>query len=673
MQNNTESNSNAVTEATPETRPARIKQLAQTVMETAETSFHGVGLQAYAQAQFSAACTRAEDGTLPDLTVSHTKLARSGAGFSVSLILTARHRILSACKRYFADEAYAWEPDQEESRTYEEVSALLEENIRRFADNLAEGSVRLVSQDLSGTRAFFDTAFPALGPDTLLGRLSETVWDQVGDPLNAQVCAAMLENHGRRQRHFRNLPAGAARTGIAAVSLAPAYGETHGKPWMGLQLEVKLDCGLSGVKQEPFDPLSLFLVPDGAPALPEDTMKARLCQAYATAADKLTAWACGRAPLAVLRDFDGPGCPPEALRQLLRDGEAPFGSISLRWAGPKLEQGRQICCLPEKGGIRYVLMDSFSPLARRDTLPYSSSAWAYGMPLALETLSTLPDDLATVLRLSSALDAILREAAAQSQEDVPAVSLTVKPDLHLTLESSRLSMDLSAEMATRTGDLEGYFRELAQILLKEQHLCRTVSNQQMKVLRTLNPTELAVLRYVWTNKRTWYTDAADQLDGTVLTQKSYMDVCLNKLLRTELPTADALSAPLLASEYHRNEHHMLYRIYTPNARLDPDILEAVQPRDFTFQELPMLKPACRELWAADQLIHADTPEARKQVLLAVQLQMPRTFLARFAHTPEGQTFFRSFEGDDALQAQLTVQHLPGCRKLAETIWPKLAV
>lgn len=185
MQNNTESNNDAVTQATPETRNTRIKQLAQTVLETAETSFHGVGLQAYAQAQFSAACTRAEDGTLPDLTVSHAKLARSGAGFSVSLILTARHRILSACKRYFADEPYAWEPDQEESRTYEEVSALLEENIRRFADNLAEGSVRLVSQDLSGTRAFFDTAFPALGPDALLGRLSETVWDQVGDPLNA--------------------------------------------------------------------------------------------------------------------------------------------------------------------------------------------------------------------------------------------------------------------------------------------------------------------------------------------------------------------------------------------------------------------------------------------------------------------------------------------------------
>ena len=82
-----------------------------------------------------------------------------------------------------------------------------------------------------------------------------------------------------------------------------------------------------------------------------------------------------------------------------------------------------------------------------------------------------------------------------------------------------------------------------------------------------------------------------------------------------------------------------------------------------------IKQAQRGPWFTQYLLQANGKQRWTRFNEALD-RMPSTFLAAFAKSDEGQAFLKCFTGDDAVFVRLTVEGLPGCKRLAAKLWPE---
>ncbi len=186
------------------------------------------------------------------------------------------------------------------------------------------------------------------------------------------------------------------------------------------------------------------------------------------------------------------------------------------------------------------------------------------------------------------------------------------------------------------------------------------------MLQSLNPTELFLLRILRSGRTIRVEELRDLLENScMITTVKFAVQCLEGLTSKTIPTAEAASAPLVLGLDRKGSH---WQAYTAGAYFSPETLHHVVPRNYSLQELPGIRPSSRAAWAEDWLLRAQSPNLRGPAFAEASQNLPRTFLAQFVRTEMGQDFLRAMAPKDIPQAREILQSLPGCRKLADTLW-----
>ena len=193
--------------------------------------------------------------------------------------------------------------------------------------------------------------------------------------------------------------------------------------------------------------------------------------------------------------------------------------------------------------------------------------------------------------------------------------------------------------------------------------------RQLAVFNTLNSTELAVLRCIASCPEAQGTAVADAIENRVCTTKAYTGMCIQHLTTLEVTWAGK-TMPLLQARMETNGKLDDTCMFWVGACIDREMLASASGRPFNLAETAVLKPAARAKWFTNYLLEADD-EQRWPRFNEVLDHMPRTFLTDFVKSEEGQTFLRGFSGSDAMFVRLTVEELPGCKRLAAKLWPEV--
>ena len=127
------------------------------------------------------------------------------------------------------------------------------------------------------------------------------------------------------------------------------------------------------------------------------------------------------------------------------------------------------------------------------------------------------------------------------------------------------------------------------------------------------------------------------------------------------------AVPLLRTREVYSYYNWFYK-YSAAALIEPEVLQAAVGRPLTPADLERMKPKARGKWFTRYLLEADEGQRWTRFNEALDC-MDRAFLKAFVLTEEGQAFLRGFKGSDAMFARLTVESLPGCKRLAAKLWP----
>ncbi len=360
-----------------------------------------------------------------------------------------------------------------------------------------------------------------------------------------------------------------------------------------------------------------------------------------------------------LRDFHGMS---EPLETFLLQGEASLGCVTVQWKRGPVEDAL-LLYRPERDRKKVRLRTSGRPISECPALQLYPGLLEQPL-VPLRAYKTLPTDMVGVFRFGESIWASLEKAALEQNVDAPAVLLVMdrKRRLHFVWRTIDVLLDPPER------DDEGTLQELMEQICLAERAKPYEKRAQLKVLNTLNPTELAVLRYIAANGETWYSALASAIDGLVCTTKVYTGTCLEHLTKVEI-LIDGDRKPLVAVRWVDSRKHDAFRMYGMGGQIDHDVLDEATGKPFEAADVEHMKPAERGKWFTRYLLEA--PEEQRWTRFNEALEcMPSTFLASFAKSDEGQAFLQSFSGDDAVFVRLTVEGLPGCKRLADKLWPE---
>lgn len=446
-------------------------------------------------------------------------------------------------------------------------------------------------------------------------------------------------------------PAGFRAAHVAALGLRCKAGCEH---WE-IALLIRMDNGVYSEKKIAFDP--------GSCAFYADPVK-RVEALYSQAKDRVEALLqrAVRVPLlytaSSLRDIPG---MTDRLQTLLEQGAVSLGSVTVQWdgpqygAGPLLYQPRQ-----DRGKVRFGR--DGEGILNCPAVPLYPELLAQPRD-ASHDWEALPQDLSGVCRLGESLQEILEKTFQGTGVPVPPVKLVADKKLNLTIcwSTRKAALDPSED------SLEMALQRIAERIFRDETARPAEREAQLKVLNSLDPTELTVLRYVTEHGETYYTKLAEDIDKQVYTPKLYTQVCLKHLTEVTVPV-DGTATPLLRIREAYSYNHW-FNMYSAAALIEPEVLQAAVGCPFTTADLERMKPRARGEWFAHYLIEADEEQRWTRFNEALDC-MDKASLKAFVMTEEGQAFFRGFTGADAMFVRLTVEELPGCKRLAARLWPE---
>ncbi len=192
-------------------------------------------------------------------------------------------------------------------------------------------------------------------------------------------------------------------------------------------------------------------------------------------------------------------------------------------------------------------------------------------------------------------------------------------------------------------------------------------DRQIEVLSNLNPSEFAILEYIYRQRRSWYTDINNALEGSVLTTKISTGPYLDRLCELKIED-DGEKIPLLQYEWVCSRKHDDFRLYTTPVEWDKSAFDRAFPRDFTIEEMSDMHASGKEKFFIGTLKNATNPITRWNAMTILE-HMSKVYAVEFVKTAQGKNFFQSFEGDDALYAKFFMENLPGCKRLASEYFP----
>ncbi len=201
---------------------------------------------------------------------------------------------------------------------------------------------------------------------------------------------------------------------------------------------------------------------------------------------------------------------------------------------------------------------------------------------------------------------------------------------------------------------------------RQRQLREDTGRSMGEVLRTLNPTELALFRCICRggSLRSW--EAGSRISGEVITTQASAEKYLESLSRVSFPGPGG-PEPLVVWSWHRGRSG-IFRIFQPGPAVVPDVLYSAVGRDYNAEEAGDIIPSRRMAWLTARSAAAETAEERWEILTVLEERFSPSMAASFARSPEGQALFRQFSGLDSEYARLFLERLPGCRVLAETLF-----
>lgn len=483
-------------------------------------------------------------------------------------------------------------------------------------------------------------------------RLIGEHWTGVYAQHNAWFAAAIRRDLAERQQPYRDILPAWANIALKSVQCTCRLVSAGTEKDIRLVLHLRVRLTLVGYREKE---ASVSLLP--MVRIDPSQWSPFLWSAIQSCADELLKGIPGWLPLWA----QAPGAISGAVRALY-SGPVVRGCVSVLWQGTWLSNKSQIIRL---GGTPinipdvYLLTDlSGSPIPD-SALPYRKIS---GKTDLAQVWTEPPYNAVLLERLANSLDSRLKERTPKGQKPPKAVIL-MSPNKPPQIRFGRQAIPLS-KPADKS--LKQYLQSLTDQILQEHAAIAALPDLQKKVFQGLNPTELFLLRILRTGKTIRVEDLRDLLeDSGMITTVKFAVQCLDGLTEKTIPTAEALSAPLVRGLDLKGTH---WQAYTAGAYFSPEVLRHVVPRNYSLQELSGIRPSSRAAWAEDWLLRAQSPSLRGPAFVEASKNLPRTFLAQFVRTEMGQDFLRMMAPKDIPQTKEILQSLPGCRKLAETLW-----
>ncbi len=345
----------------------------------------------------------------------------------------------------------------------------------------------------------------------------------------------------------------------------------------------------------------------------------------------------------------------EPIETLLQKGATSLGCVTVHWGGPRYKGG-PVLYQPalDSGKVRYgtkneAISDWPAVLLNLELLQHPR--------VPLGDVAAWPQSPVELYQLGASLRKAINQTLLGRKAPFSSVQLQADERYRLTLRCGTDSFPLCGSQ----NPPGTFLQELVHQICRAEKTRPGERQAQLKALNALNPTELYVLRYITANGETALPDVVEVQESAV---KAYVSACLRHLTEMEVPV-DGHMAPLLRVRTAA-EDKCLYRV---GASLTQEVLASAAGRPYTAAEAANLIPPQRERWFTDYLLGAD--DAQRWTRFGEALDdMPRTFLADFAKSEAGQAFLRRFTGDEAVFVRLTVEALPGCKRLAAKLWPE---
>lgn len=351
----------------------------------------------------------------------------------------------------------------------------------------------------------------------------------------------------------------------------------------------------------------------------------------------------------------------ECLVTLLQQGEVSLGHVTVKRKGN--------CCgkapllyMRQQNETSVRIGSSGTEVSKCQEVPLRLNTLKQ-LEISLERYTTPPKELAGLCRLGEALEKALIQTYQDKGVPAPKMVLQLNKKTNVILHCGSSCIALS-ETERAAG------QKLMQFVVQsvEVETVRSAERQQLlEVLNSLNPTELAVLRQITANGETWYTALANEIEDQVCTTKTYTGTCLQRLMELAVEVNGKVQ-PLLMARWASSRKHDDFRMYRAGAQIDRDVLASATGRPFTASEAADMKASERGNWFTRYLLEADG-EQRRTRFNEVLDHMPRTFLTAFVKSEEGQALLKGFTGPEAMFVRLTVEGLPGCKRLAAKLWP----
>lgn len=284
----------------------------------------------------------------------------------------------------------------------------------------------------------------------------------------------------------------------------------------------------------------------------------------------------------------------------------------------------------------------------------------------------LPNNIHTFAAFLDLANTLYQKMPARKLKEKPVVLFTLAADKSINFTCRRKNTSIKTfqkaanidEGATVHSLLTAVFEYiLAQESELEEQIGDAVS--QLDALR-LSPIEVAILRYLRQQGKSWYTDIAENANVVPRLSKAAIGRRLDGLLNKAI-LVNGKTTPLIWFEWISSRKHEDYRMYHPADFLTDDVLDQVNPRPFGAEDMPDMEKDSRENWFRG-LAKAASYKETLWTALQVLEHMPASFAAAYVRSNEGRDFLSRLQDNDALYAKFFVESLPGCKRLADQIF-----
>ena len=333
-----------------------------------------------------------------------------------------------------------------------------------------------------------------------------------------------------------------------------------------------------------------------------------------------------------------------------------------------------VCYYPEKGVVEFIANQGWKKKTETHLrLSLEEIKMSVKQPVKLGSKKGIPQNPISLNSLCEKASVLYHSYAEKKGVDMPELCFEFskrQDGFHLNCKWRRKNIDITdvflenkTYSTTIRARLTKLFNSVYETVLEQKKFV----DRQIEVLSNLNPSEFAILEYIYRQRRSWYTDINNALEGSVLTTKISTGPYLDRLCELKIED-DGEKIPLLQYEWVCSRKHDDFRLYTTPVEWDKSAFDRAFPRDFTIEEMSDMHASGKEKFFIGTLKNATNPITRWNAMTILE-HMSKVYAVEFVKTAQGKNFFQSFEGDDALYAKFFMENLPGCKRLASKYFP----